>query len=104
MKSVSKESIYSFDDLKSFVYRTICHDYNLLVDAHSTTESILKRGNSEPCCILFCITGPRSVQFSAVWENEQNCVFFYNHDGRRYREIRLLNNEFEFAQPTPLNT
>jgi len=97
MAVASKESIRSFEDLKSFVYRKICHDHNLLADAFSTTEKLLTRGNSEQCGVMFWLHGPRAVTISAIWDSEQNHVLFYDASGRRYHEIALLDAEFELC-------
>jgi hypothetical protein len=95
MAIASKESIRSFEELKSFVYQRICHDHHLLADAFSTTEKLLTRGNAELCGVMFCFHGPRAVAISAIWDKEQNHVLFYDSIGRRYHEIALLDAEFE---------
>jgi hypothetical protein len=82
-----KTARYSFDDLKSFVYRKICEDHQLLYEACSTTESFLRRGSSDVCGILFHLYGPRKTLLTAVWEGDQNRVFFYRFNGVRYRVI-----------------
>jgi hypothetical protein len=78
---------FSFDDLKSFVYRKLCEDHRLLHEACSTSESVLRRGNSEMCGIMFHLQGPRKTLFTAVWDGEENQVFFYRDNGSRYRII-----------------
>ena len=86
----SKESISSLEDLKSFVYRTLCRDNHLLEGGHPTREIFLRRGSSSNICgILFHLHGPRAVLFSAVWECEGNRVLFYSSTGHRYRETEL---------------
>ena len=85
---VVEEQIQSFGDLKSFIYSEICKDHGLLAEGAFTKETVVRRG-SEPCGIVFCLYGPRAVQFSAIWEWEGRRALFYNPNGTRYREITL---------------
>jgi hypothetical protein len=94
MSLIPKESINSLDELKSFVYRVLCEDNQLLFGDHPTSESFLRRGNSNTICgMFFYLQGPRAVRLSAVWDREGNSVLFYSSSGRRYREIALGNTE-----------
>ena len=43
---------------------------------------------SEVCGIMFYLRGPRKMLFIAVWEIDQGRVFFYDCNGKRYRELR----------------
>lgn len=85
----SMNSIRSFHDLKLFVYDTLCRDHELLMNAFPTTETILKRGTGNSCGVMFCLHGPRSVKFSAIWEKDQNRILFYGPTGKRYSQICL---------------
>jgi len=85
---VVEEPIQSLGDLKSFIYGVICKDHDLLAEGASTTERVVRRG-SEPCGIVFCLYGPRAVQYSAIWEWEGGRALFYRPNGTRYREISL---------------
>ncbi|MCF0234098.1 MAG: hypothetical protein HUK22_03870 [Thermoguttaceae bacterium] len=82
-------SIGAFADLRNYVYTTLCGDHELLSDAFPTSESILRRSNGEICGAIFCIRGPRSVDFSAIWETAANRVLFYDPTGRRYRQTNI---------------
>jgi hypothetical protein len=90
MSPVSKETINSLDELKSFVYRVLCRDNQLLENDHPTSENFLRRGaESKICGMFFYLQGPRAVRLSAVWDREGNRVFFYAANGRRYKEVEL---------------
>ena len=41
------------------------------------------------CGIMFCVSGPRATEFTAVWENDKNRVFFYGPTGERTRTVNL---------------
>jgi hypothetical protein len=92
MPPITKEAISSIDDLKSYVYWTLCNDNQLLFGDHPTSEDILRRG-SDICGMFFYLQGPRAVRLSAVWDRHGNRVLFYNSNGRRYREVELGNGE-----------
>jgi hypothetical protein len=53
------------------------------------TERVLVRGG-KPCGIFFCLHGPRSVKFSAIWETTQNQILFYDSNGERFQKTQLL--------------
>jgi hypothetical protein len=42
-----------------------------------------------PCGVYFCLHGPRSVKFSAIWDAENNYVLFYGSTGERFHKTRL---------------
>jgi hypothetical protein len=39
--------------------------------------------------MMFCVHGPRAVNFTAIWEKQKNRVFFYGPRGERYRQTTL---------------
>src|SRR5512138_2676730 len=75
-------------DLRDFVNETLCDLHNLRADAFRMTERILRRGG-RPCGIHFCLHGPRSVKFTAIWETDRNQVLFYNATGERSLKTQL---------------
>jgi hypothetical protein len=95
MVTKSINAVSSFDDLKSYVYQTLCQDHELLVNAFPTSETVLKRGAARSCGIMFCLHGPRAVKFSAIWEKEKNRVLFYGPTGKRYLQVELKNADIE---------
>jgi hypothetical protein len=59
------------------------------MDAFPTSESLLKRGNTESCGVMFCLYGPRAVKYSAIWEKDKGRVLFYGPSGKRYQQVKL---------------
>ena len=92
MSPIPTEAINSIDDLKSYVYWVLCRDNQLLGGDHPTSENYLRRG-SDICGMFFYLQGPRAVRLTAVWDREGNRVFFYDFNGRRYREVELGDGE-----------
>jgi len=79
----------NLDELRDYVNETLCNQYQLQIDAFKMTQRILRRGD-KPCGIYFCLHGPRAVKFTAVWETDRNCVFFYGSNGERFQKTQLL--------------
>ena len=85
------EAIPVIQDLRSlreYVEQTICDQNELEVGAFAMTERILLRGG-RPCGIYFCLHGPRSVKFTAIWETDRNTILFYGSTGQRQRRTQL---------------
>lgn len=82
-------SVGTMDELKKFVYATLCSDNDLLDDEFPTTSTPLRQANGELCGMIFCVHGPRRVDFSAIWEKKTNRVLFYKPSGERYRLVNL---------------
>jgi len=85
---VHSHRIHNLQNLKSFVYETLCYHEQLELGAFPMTERILVRGG-RPCGIYFCLHGPRSVQFTAIWETERNTILFYSSSGERFYKTQL---------------
>ncbi len=81
-------SVRSIDELKEYVYAVLCKDNDLLADAFPTTATPVRK-NGELCGLIFCVHGPRRVDFSAIWEKKTNRVLFYRPTGERYRLVTL---------------
>lgn len=88
MKSHSEE-IQTLDELRAYVNETLCGFDHLELDAFPLTERILVRGD-KPCGIYFCLHGPRSVKFSAIWETDRNTILFYGSNGERHQKTQLV--------------
>jgi len=82
-------SIVTIEDLQQYVYRTLCADYELLSDAFPKSTIPLRRSNGEICGLMYCVSGPRTVEITAIWEKKNNRVFFYDPNGKRYRQTKL---------------
>ena len=81
----------SLTDLREFVNETLCQQNELECGAFPLTERILVRGG-RPCGIYFCLHGPRSVKFSAIWETQCNRILFYGSTGERFCKIQLVES------------
>ena len=89
MVTASAKTIKTFSDLRHFVYQSLCHHHELLVNSFPTSESLLKRGEDDACGVLFCLHGPRAVKMTAIWEKDKNRVLFYGPTGKRYCQLDL---------------
>lgn len=54
------------------------------------TERILMRAG-RACGVLFSLYGPRAVMLTAVWETDQNQLFFYNSCGERFLKRQITS-------------
>ena len=80
--------IDNLNDLQTFVYQTLCEHEHLVHGAFQMTQRILVRGN-KPCGIYFCLHGPRSVKYTAIWETDRDTILFYGSTGQRFHKMRL---------------
>ena len=78
----------NLQDLKDYIYQTLCEHEKLEIGVFPMTERVLRR-RAEPCGIYFCLHGPRSVKFTAIWETDRNTVLFYGSTGERFHKLRL---------------
>ena len=85
----SSRQIHSLDDLRNYVYETICDHHELAVGAFQMTERILVRGTAA-CGIYFCVHGPRAVKMTAIWETDRNTILFYDPSGERFHRTQLM--------------
>lgn len=90
--------IHDLDDLKAYVHRTICQQNELELGVFPFAERILARGG-KPCGILFCLYGPRSVKFTAIWETERNTILFYGSSGERTMKTQLTHAPHLVLEP-----
>lgn len=80
--------IRNINDLRQYVYETLCNQNDFELGAFQITERILVRGG-KPCGIYFCLHGPRSVKLTAIWETVQNSILFYSSTGERLLKTQL---------------
>ena len=81
----------SINGLREFILLTISEQYLLQIGAYPITERILHRGGT-PCGIYFCLHGPRSTKYSAIWETDHNRILFYGSRGERFQKTQLLES------------
>lgn len=80
--------INDLTELRQYVHQTLCDQNELEIDAFHMTERQLLR-SQRPCGRYFCLHGPRSVRFVAIWDSERNSVLFYDATGERREQTRL---------------
>ena len=86
--SARPNPIRDINDLKEYVHKTICDQNELELGVFPFAQRVLARGG-KPCGIFFCLYGPRSVKFTAIWEMERNTVLFYASSGERIMKTVL---------------
>ena len=84
------QQIDSLNDLRDYVHVTLSDHCQLQIGAFQMIERILVRGG-KPCGIYFCLYGPRSTSFSAIWETDRNQILFYGAGGERFQKTQLLD-------------
>jgi hypothetical protein len=80
----------SIDDLCDHVLRTLCAHDEL---DHSQTpmhQTVLVR-SGRPCGLFFHVKGPRQVKTYAIWAGEEGRILFYDSNGLRFGETRLVD-------------
>ena len=83
-----QQCLGSLDELRDYVYATLCQCDHLEPGVFEMTEHILLRGG-QPCGIHFCVHGPRSVKYTAIWETDGSSILFYRPYGERYHKTQL---------------
>jgi hypothetical protein len=78
----------TLDDLRDYILETVCEQHHFESASLLLTERLLVRAG-RPCGIYFCLSGPRSVRFTAIWETQHNTILFYGATGQRLRKIEL---------------
>ncbi|MBL9091506.1 MAG: hypothetical protein JNL96_09800 [Planctomycetaceae bacterium] len=79
----------NLNDLRQYVYETLCDRESLIRGAFHMSEQILVR-QGRPCGMHFCLHGPRAVMITAIWETKQNSILFYDSTGLRFQKTKLV--------------
>lgn len=96
LMQTGERQIQSLDELRGYVHETLCEFDQLETGAFPMTERVLSR-RGKRCGLHFCLHGPRSVRFSAIWEMEHNTVLFYSSSGERFQKIKLAAGALQLA-------
>lgn len=86
--SVSPLAVFSWEELTTYVHRTLCQRENLLADQFPISEMPLCKAG-RICGVQFTVYGPRQIRLSAIWAADQNVIYFYDTRGERYLKIPL---------------
>lgn len=81
--------IDDLNGLRNYIHQTLCEENDFEIGAFEISERFLVRGGT-PCGIYFCLHGPRSVKFTAIWETDRNTILFYGSCGQRLRRTQLI--------------
>jgi hypothetical protein len=84
------QEIDNLNDLRDYIYLTLCEHNQLQIGVYEMTERVLNRGG-RPCGLYFCLFGPRTLRSTAIWETDRNHVFFYGSDGERFQKTQLTD-------------
>ena len=79
----------NLDELKEYVYETLCEHDGLIRGAFTMSEQILIcRGRA--CGMHFTVYGPRAVMLSAIWDTRTSTILFYDSSGQRFQKTQLM--------------
>jgi len=81
-------AFHHLDELRCYVQQMICSHNGLVVGTFPMTEQAFLRG-SRPCGLLFCLRGPRSVEWIAAWDADRRTILFYGSNGERVYQAKL---------------
>lgn len=85
----TSQSIHNLSGLREYVYDQLCEHEKLVPGCFQMTERVLTR-RGQPCGMYFCLHGPRSVKFTAIWETDRNTILFYGSSGERFQKATLM--------------
>lgn len=85
----TSQSIQSLNELREYVYDQLCQHERLVPGCFPMTERVLTR-RGRACGMYFCLHGPRSVKFTAIWETDRNTILFYGSTGERFQKAQLV--------------
>jgi hypothetical protein len=78
----------NLDELKDYVYETLCQHDGLVRGAFSMSQQVLIR-SGRACGMHFVVHGPRAVMLSAIWETRTSTILFYDSSGQRFMKTQL---------------
>ena len=77
--------------LVEYVRATLCGRDHLDPDQTPFFATPIYRG-TRITGVIYHVEGPRLVQISALWANEENRIVFYDSTGQRFHECRLIES------------
>ena len=83
------QQIDSLNELRDYIYVTLCDHSQLQIGAYEMTERALLRAGT-PCGLYFCLHGPRRMKATAIWETDRNQILFYDSGGERFQKTQLI--------------
>ena len=86
----SSRQFRTLEDLREYVNEVLRQYEQLEIDAFPMTQRLLVRSGAA-CGMYFCLHGPRSVKFSAIWDAAANAILFYGPAGHRFQKTQLID-------------
>ncbi len=81
-------SLPTLDELREFVFQTLCAHDNLDPQQTPRFEGPIQR-RGQPCGLFFQVSGPRLLRNHAIWAGEEDRILFYASTGERFLQARL---------------
>jgi hypothetical protein len=75
--------------LRVHVLHILCRT-DCLDPAQTPLQQALITRRGRPCGLFFQVQGPRLLKNYAVWAGDENRVIYYNCNGERFAETRLM--------------
>jgi hypothetical protein len=75
--------------LRDYVLKTLCDRGELDPKQAPLFQSLLRR-SGRTCGLYFAVQGPRRVRLEAIWAGEEGRLLFYDSNGLRFGEARLV--------------
>jgi len=88
--------IRDFRDLAGFIHERLCQADQLEPHAFPMTHRLLVK-RQRPCGVYFCLHGPRSVKYTAIWDVKKGAVLFYGSGGERF-DVTQVECPEDFAR------
>lgn len=84
-------SLPTLETLKEYVFSVLCQHDQLEPTQTPLFQSLVTRGN-RTCGLFFQVQGPRMVKTYAVWAADEARILFYDSQGTRFAETKLLES------------
>ena len=81
----------SLDALREHVLKTLCAHDQLEPSQTPLFQSTITR-SGRTCGLFFQAQGPRQVKTYAVWAGEEGRILFYDSNGLKFEETRLMES------------
>ncbi len=76
--------------VREHVLKVLCVHDQLAPDQTPLRETVIMR-SGRACGLFFSVQGPRRVKTYAVWAGEEDRILFYDSNGLRFGETRLID-------------
>jgi hypothetical protein len=77
------------EELAAFIHQVLCEKDALDPNQTPLFRTPLCQGE-RVCGLIFHVEGPRLLKTSAVWSADDDRVIFYDSNGIRFRDVKLV--------------